>query len=57
MQLDPRRKSIPFWKQDVVALFLILIYITSAFGAMQAWSFLSDRANAFVSNVEPIHIK
>jgi len=52
MQLDPRHKIISFWKQDVVALLLVVIYIALAIVAMWAWNLLSAEADAFVSKAE-----
>jgi hypothetical protein len=54
MQRHPR-SSTSFWKQDVTALIAVAIYITLAFSAVQAWSFLSEEANAFDSNFSRAH--
>jgi hypothetical protein len=52
MQLG--RKSFAFWKQDLVALVFVVIYIVLAFAAVWAWTMASNEANAFVSSVERI---
>jgi hypothetical protein len=52
MQLG--RKSFSFWKQDLVALVFVVIYIVLAFAAMWVWAMASNEANAFVSSVERI---
>jgi hypothetical protein len=52
MQLG--RKSFSFWKQDLVALVFVVIYIVLAFAAMWVWTMASNEANAFVSSVERI---
>jgi hypothetical protein len=46
-----RRLPTSFWKQDVTALIAVAIYIVLAFSVVQAWSFLSEAANAFDTNV------
>jgi hypothetical protein len=49
MQLG--RKSFAFWKQDLVAVVFVVIYIVLAFAAMWVWTVASNEANAFVSSV------
>jgi hypothetical protein len=55
MQLS--RKSFSFWKQDLVALVFVIIYVVLAFAAMWVWTMASEEANAFVSNVERVDVK
>jgi len=52
MQLG--RKSFAFWKQDIVALVFVVIYIVLTFAAVWVWTLASNEANAFVSSVERI---
>lgn len=54
MRLNPRRNATPFWKQDVAALLAIAMYLALAYGAVRAWGFLSDQANAFTSIVQHV---
>jgi len=46
------RKRILFWKQDIAAMVLVAIYIALAFLLMLTWSYLSEQANAFVSEAK-----
>lgn len=57
MQPVARRKYFALWKQDLVALFFVVIYVALAFAAMWMWNLASDEANAFVSNVERVDVK
>jgi hypothetical protein len=43
------RKLMPFWKQDAVALFSVILYLAFALCVIQAWSTLSDQADAFAN--------
>ena len=54
MQLG--RKSFAFWKQDLVALVFVVIYIVLAFAAVWVWTMASNEANAFVSSVERVEV-
>jgi hypothetical protein len=54
MQPHSHRKPTSFLNQDIVALVAVASYIALTFLVVQAWSFLSEEANAFVSNVEHI---
>ena len=54
MRSNPHHKLLPFWKQDVVALLAILVYLFVAILVRYAWSRLSDQANAFTSDVAHI---
>jgi biopolymer transport protein ExbB/TolQ len=54
MRSDPHHKPIPFWKQDILALFATLLYLLVAIAATHAWSRLSDQANAFASDIAHI---
>jgi hypothetical protein len=46
--------ALSFWKQDITALALVAIYVTLAFLIASAWSYLSDEANAYVSDAQRI---
>ena len=53
--MQPSRKSFSFWKQDLVALVFVIIYVVVACAAVWVWTRASDEANAFVSPVEHVH--
>jgi hypothetical protein len=55
MRYNPRYKQTSFWKQDVGALVAVAIYIALAFLVFQTWTFLSENADAFVSDVQRIN--
>ncbi len=42
-------RSFPLRKQDVLAAISVAIYVALIVGLVQAWTYLSDTANAFVS--------
>ena len=49
------RKLIPFWKQDIAAVVLVVIYVALAFLLIMTWNYLSEEANAFVSEAKQIN--
>jgi hypothetical protein len=51
MQAHPRRPT-SVLKQNISALVAVASYIALAFLLIRAWNFLSEEANAFISNVE-----
>jgi len=54
MRSDRRRKFMPFWKQDAVALLTVIIYLGLAFCVTQAWSILSDQVDDFANSVAQV---
>ena len=54
MRFDLRRKLMPFWKQDALALLTVIIYLGLAFWMTQAWSILSDQVDNFTNRVDHV---
>ena len=49
------RKPLSFWKRDIAASVLVVIYIGLIFLLVLAWNYLSDKADAFVSEAKEIN--
>ena len=46
-----RRRETPFWKQDVLVIFAVALYLALALGVVQIWSILSHQGDAFAGSV------
>jgi len=51
IRANRRRRETPFWKQDVVVIFAVALYLALAFGVVQIWSILSHQGDAFAGSV------
>ena len=49
MPSDPDNKERSFGKRDLFAAAVVVMYLVIAGGAMEAWSFLSQKADAFAA--------
>jgi hypothetical protein len=55
MQLRPLRKLLSTWKQDIAGLAFVAIYVAMTFVLVLAWGYLSETADAFVSDAKRIN--
>ena len=46
-----RRKETSFWKQDVLVILAVALYLVLALGVVQIWSILSHQGDAFAGSV------
>ena len=51
IQAKQRRRETAFWKQDVLVILAIALYLALAFGVVQIWSILSHQGDAFAGSV------
>ena len=51
IRANGRRRETPFWKQDVLVILAVALYLVLALGVVQIWSILSHQGEAFASSV------
>jgi len=55
MLSQQRRKTTPFWKQDILVTALVVTYLALACGVAQVWTVLSHQADAFAAESRTLH--
>ncbi len=55
MQPLPLRKLLFHWKQDIAALAVVAIYVAMALLLVLAWGYLTEKADAFISDAKRIN--
>ncbi|HTT46800.1 MAG TPA: hypothetical protein VMG39_02245 [Pseudolabrys sp.] len=55
MLSQQRRKTTPFWTQDILVTALVVTYLALACGVAQVWTVLSHQADAFAAESRTLH--